>query len=316
MSSALPKACSEMLRAGLAVHAAAGIGRDLLDLDHRLAEPLARRRLHRVGEPAIERRHDRAGQRRRGLDLDRRRGGQPRIARRAERRQRALRHRLRGLRPSHRRRARLRIGRQLLASSSSAGGGGSAARRRRVIGRLSVAALPIRRRLQIGRRRAEIPLLRIAACCGSRRAPRSTSARRAVRNGCGGGIAAARSASAAAPPDGRRRDRAGRPDRLVGEAERRTLAERRHLQRKIGAAHAGTLDRRDADEACAFLDRARIQAGDLGLAPPRLALAAYCKMPRPHPASATRTTEPTRNQRTPRDMARRMRAIPLRTLQC
>ena len=35
-------------RAGLTVHAAAGIGRDLLDLGHRLTKPALRRRLHRI----------------------------------------------------------------------------------------------------------------------------------------------------------------------------------------------------------------------------------------------------------------------------
>src|ERR1700694_1486018 len=59
------------LRVRIAVHAAAGISRDLLDLDHRLAEPAQSCRLHIAGDPLIERGHDRAGKRRRGLDLDR-----------------------------------------------------------------------------------------------------------------------------------------------------------------------------------------------------------------------------------------------------
>ena len=58
-------------RAGLAVHAAAGIGGDLLDLGHRLAEPAHRRGLHRLRDPLIERGDDRTGERRRRLDLDR-----------------------------------------------------------------------------------------------------------------------------------------------------------------------------------------------------------------------------------------------------
>ena len=59
------------MRARIAVHAAAGIGGDLLDLDHARAEPALRRRLHGIGEPAIQRRDDRTGQRRRRLHRDR-----------------------------------------------------------------------------------------------------------------------------------------------------------------------------------------------------------------------------------------------------
>src|SRR3954471_17128468 len=63
------------VRAGIAVHAATGIGRDLLDLDDAIAEPAHRRRLHGLGEPAVERRDDRTGQRRRRLHYDRTDGG-------------------------------------------------------------------------------------------------------------------------------------------------------------------------------------------------------------------------------------------------
>ncbi|TMJ32405.1 MAG: hypothetical protein E6G88_03160 [Alphaproteobacteria bacterium] len=41
-----------------------------------------------------------------------------------------------------------------------------------------------------------------------------------------------------------------------------------------------------------------------------------CSNQRPHPSSATRTREPTRNRATPRAMARSMRGIALRMLQC
>ncbi len=63
------------VRAGVAVHAAAGIGGDLLDLDHRLAEPARRSRLHMLADEAIERRYQGAGERRRGRQ-GRRRGGE------------------------------------------------------------------------------------------------------------------------------------------------------------------------------------------------------------------------------------------------
>src|SRR5258707_1043618 len=90
---------------------------------------------------------------------------------------------------------------------------------------------------------------------------------------------------AAAHPAGR----AGRPDRpgggagprsagevarrarIVDVAERRALAQGRHFERKIGPAHAGTLDRPDTDDARAFPDSARIEALHLGFTPPRLA---------------------------------------------
>ena len=51
------------------------------------------------------------------------------------------------------------------------------------------------------------------------------------------------------------------------------LAEHRHLERKIGAAHARAFDRLDLHHAGAELDLARFQAIDLGLVPPGGALA-------------------------------------------
>ena len=77
MSSALPKACSEICARRIAVHAAAGIGGDLPDLDDARAEPALRRRLHGIGEPAVERRDDRTGERRGRLDRDRPDGVRP-----------------------------------------------------------------------------------------------------------------------------------------------------------------------------------------------------------------------------------------------
>src|SRR5215208_4810791 len=52
-------------RAWIAVHAAARIGGDLSNLDHRLAEPLHGRRLHGPGDPLVKRGDDWTSQRRR-----------------------------------------------------------------------------------------------------------------------------------------------------------------------------------------------------------------------------------------------------------
>ena len=76
------------MRVGIAVHAAAGISGDLLDLDDRLVEPVRRRRLHRIGDPLIECRHHRAGERRRRLHLHRHAGDGRRRRGGAERRDR------------------------------------------------------------------------------------------------------------------------------------------------------------------------------------------------------------------------------------
>src|SRR5262249_42220588 len=59
---------------------------------------------------------------------------------------------------------------------------------------------------------------------------------------------------------------------LVAVAERRALAQGRHLERKIGPAYSGTMDRPDADDARTLLDGARVEALHLGLMAPRLAL--------------------------------------------
>src|SRR5262249_34976734 len=67
------------------------------------------------------------------------------------------------------------------------------------------------------------------------------------------------------------RNVAGRAQ-LVAVAERRALAQGRHLERKIGPAYSGTMDRPDADDARAFLDGACVEALHLGLMAPRLAL--------------------------------------------
>ena len=67
-------------------------------------------------------------------------------------------------------------------------------------------------------------------------------------------------------------DRARRHRRLVGIAERPALAQGRDAQRIIGAARARTADGGDAHARRRFLDRAGIQARDLGVVPPWLAL--------------------------------------------
>src|SRR5262249_58149811 len=67
------------------------------------------------------------------------------------------------------------------------------------------------------------------------------------------------------------RNVAGRAQ-LVAVAERRALAQGRHLERKIGPAYSGTMDRPDADDARTLLHGARGEALHLGLMAPRLAL--------------------------------------------
>src|SRR6202035_2833301 len=66
-------------------------------------------------------------------------------------------------------------------------------------------------------------------------------------------------------------DGAGRP-RLVVIAQWPAVAEARHLQRKVGTAHAPSLNRADAGPAGTFLDGAVVHAVQFGLIPPRLAL--------------------------------------------
>ncbi len=79
------------MRVGVAVHAAAGIGGDLLDLDDARAEPAHRGGLHGIREPTVEHRDDRTGQRRRGLYRHRPERSDRIALRRSEPRQRLLR---------------------------------------------------------------------------------------------------------------------------------------------------------------------------------------------------------------------------------
>src|ERR1041384_194192 len=65
---------------------------------------------------------------------------------------------------------------------------------------------------------------------------------------------------------------ARRRRRFVGIAVGGAFAERRTLEREIGAAHARPRNRLDADQARVLAHGAGFKTGDLGLAPPRLAL--------------------------------------------
>jgi hypothetical protein len=76
-----------------------------------------------------------------------------------------------------------------------------------------------------------------------------------------------------------RRKRSRGAHRLIVIAERPAFAERRYLNGVVGAAHARAADRGNAHTRGAFRYGARIQAGNLSLAPPRLALAAIEIMP-------------------------------------
>src|ERR1700744_3030021 len=68
--------------------------------------------------------------------------------------------------------------------------------------------------------------------------------------------------------DGRRR-----PQVVVGKTETAAaLAEGRDLERELGAANAGTRNRVDPDQVRALSYRARFEARDFSLGPPRLAL--------------------------------------------
>src|SRR5262249_16440843 len=49
---------------------------------------------------------------------------------------------------------------------------------------------------------------------------------------------------------------------------RTALAQNRNLEREVGAAHAGPLDRLHARDACAKFDNARLQACDFGFVSP------------------------------------------------
>ena len=69
------------------------------------------------------------------------------------------------------------------------------------------------------------------------------------------------------------RDRRRRPQIVAVTHGRARFGERRHLERKIHAAHAGAFDRLDLHRA--DRDRAGFQAGLLGLVPPGRALALH-----------------------------------------
>ena len=357
MSSALPNACSEIGAPDLPVHAAAGIGRDLLDLGDRLAKPLQRRGLHRADDPAVERRDDRTGECRVGFHLHRHRS-HDRLTLRAERRQRprALRRDRRrccaGTRiwrqfvivvlRMRRRAARLRLlvgllpRRVVLIRLPRRW----VVRLRRIVSRLlligrlrliiwlcliirlRLRALPVRGCAQVRRRRAEllIALLHIALLYAwrfnrhrytglLRRGVARLGHRRVIR------LLLDRPARLGGRPRRARirtRDRARRPQ-LLAVAHRRAFAERRNLQRKIRAAHARPIDGRDAHDACAFLHRSGIEAGDFRVLAPGRAHFVAQKAPaaaRERDQNDAATEDPTHATR----HARTMRRIFLRTL--
>src|SRR5262244_3328726 len=67
------------------------------------------------------------------------------------------------------------------------------------------------------------------------------------------------------------RDTAGRAYDLIGVADDRRLAEHRHLERIVRAAHAGTLNGFENRKRRAFPHGARLQTCDFRLAPPGFA---------------------------------------------
>ena len=253
------------MRVRIAVHAAARIGGDLLDLDDARAEPAHRRRLHRIAQPAVERRDDRARQRRRGLHRDLPEGADGVSLRRPERR-RGRRWRIGWLRIRRRSRRRVPVARRIGRCRRIA----AAARLRHAFGRqVDIIFLrgnarrgqrdrAVRRRGigRLARRRIRIASLIVSSIISLIISP-GRRCRRRARNRPARLIA----------------DIAGRPQAFVGKAETGdVVAERRHFQRIFRAAHAGTGDRVDPDQVRALLDRAGLQASDFGLGTPWFAL--------------------------------------------
>jgi hypothetical protein len=65
----------------------------------------------------------------------------------------------------------------------------------------------------------------------------------------------------------------GRPEAIISKTEAAAaFAERRDLERIFRAANSGAGNRADPDQFGILFDGAGLQAGDLGLGPPRFAL--------------------------------------------
>ena len=239
------------MRARIAVHAAAGIGRDLPDLDDARAEPAHRCGLHGIGEPAIERRNDRTGQRRRRLHRDRPecRNGVA-LCRPKPRKNR--------LRPAGGGIGAFRIGRGIAVT--------------RRIGLRTHKGRPGSRLRQPWRAlEQQIDFILLGRNAGGRQRNRATghraiaglshrlrrNLRRRLRDRPARLIA----------------DASGRPDYFIRKAERSAaFAERGDLKRILGAANPGARNRTDPHQLCVFFHRAGLQARDFGLGPPRFAL--------------------------------------------
>src|SRR3972149_1260864 len=106
-----------------------------------------------------------------------------------------------------------------------------------------------------------------------------------------------------------RRPRAGRAQRR-GETQKRAFPQRGDLERIVGPAHAGPLDRPQHGDPRPFLHRAGFEALRLGLAPPRLALG------EPSPAAGQRDEDEAADE-TPTNLAHsaKMRGALLMALQ-
>ena len=309
------------MRIGIAVHAAAGIGGDLFDLDDRLAKPAQGRGLDRAADPLVERGDDGAGECRRRFHFDRpdrsrhHRAGGPsgtgsrRTAPAARRRAAAACAADRPARTTGRRAADpersavIRIWRTAREIDVILLG----LRKSRRVERQRCAGL-WRTRLRCGRLRCAILRRSCIAAAGCIAACRFAA--------CFAAMAASHStgppASAAAP---RRWElhSADAPARRCSQAAR--FAQRRHLERIIRPAHARPVDRGNAHPRRRLFHGAGIEAGDLRIVPPRLALgeqvmaaAGDSDQHDEDDGADEILTNSTRHQR-------RMRGIPLRTAQ-
>jgi len=110
-------------------------------------------------------------------------------------------------------------------------------------------------------------------------------------------------------------DRAWRTQRLVVVAERAAFAQLRNLERIIDAASARPVDCRDAHPSRRLLRNAGIDAGKLGLMPPRIALGEQIMTAAGDGDQGDEDGEADERPADSRRHKRRMPGIPLRTLQ-